>query len=126
MTEFELSGIVTPYTGAGRKLGYPTANIETVEDTEEGLFVGYVDLAGKDMPALIFIGAPITLGDHVKRAEAHILDFEDRDLYGEKVVFRVKEKLRNNVMFNSEEELVEQMRIDEVHARKYFREHGKD
>lgn len=115
-----LSGTVTPYAGNGRRLGYPTANIEAPSDTPEGLFLGYVVLQNQKMPALIFIGAPITLNDTVKRAEAHILDFADRDLYGEVVSFEISSKLRDNVKFDSEAALIEQMQADEAHARAHF------
>ncbi len=122
MKTFSLSGTVKPFAGNGRKFGYPTANIEIDLATQEGLFVGYVEMNKTDYPALIFIGTPITLEDEVKRAEAHILDFEDRDLYGEQVVFRVTKKLRNNHDFGDLDALIEQMHIDEGVAREYFKE----
>lgn len=121
MKPFKLSGVIKRWDGNGRKFGYPTANIEAPEDAPEGLFVGHVILNKKSLPAMIFIGAPITLNDQRRRAEAHILDFEDRDLYGESVIFEVESKLRDNVKFEGEEKLIEQMKKDEVLARKYFK-----
>ena len=35
MSNIKLSGIVKPFEGNGRKLGYPTANIEIPADTAE-------------------------------------------------------------------------------------------
>jgi riboflavin kinase/FMN adenylyltransferase len=122
MEMFKLSGVVTPYTGNGRKLGYPTANIPISVDAAEGLFVGTVLLEGNELLALVFIGAPITLDDNIKRAEAHILDFKDRDLYGEEVVFTVEKKLRENEKFVDVETLIEKMEQDEVEAREYFKD----
>lgn len=119
--KFSLSGKVTPYEGNGRKLGYPTANIPVSVETEEGIFVGTVLLHNKKYPALIFVGAPITLNDDVKRAEAHILDFKDRDLYGEQVVFEIEKKIRNNEKFDTVDGLLEQMKQDEVDARAHFK-----
>ena len=120
MDKLILQGVVTPYAGDGRKIGYPTANIPISSDVPEGLFVGTLLLDNLELPSIIFIGAPVTLDDHVKRAEAHILDFEDRDLYGENVTFTVEKKLRDNKKFESVELLIEQMEMDEVEAREYF------
>jgi len=125
VSKFILQGTVKPFAGNGRKLGYPTANIEISADVAEGLFVGYVKLLSKELPAIIFIGAPITLGDNIKRAEAHILDFEDKDLYGESVEFIVISKIRNNKKFDSKEELIKQMQQDEQYARNYFKKLSK-
>ena len=117
---FTLSGTVTPYTGNGRKMGFPTANIPIPTNTPEGLFLGHVKLEKKDWPALIFIGAPITLNDPLKRAEAFVLDFKDRDLYGEKVVYKIEFKLRENVKYEGVPQLIKQMKKDEIDAREYF------
>ncbi len=124
MKQFSLNGVVTPYTGNGRRLGFPTANIPIPADTPEGLFIGHVVLAEKHLPALIFIGAPITLNDPEKRAEAYILDFADRDLYGEPVEFIIEHKLRDNHKYVDEATLITQMEQDEQDARAYFKDKG--
>jgi len=120
MDLFRLKGIVKPYTGNGRRLGYPTANIQVPPDTAEGLFVGYAEVKGNRMPALIYIGAPLSLGDRLKRAEAHILDFADEDLYGEGIVMEISHRLRDVVHFDTEADLIKQMHKDEKQARKFF------
>ena len=124
MALFEVSGTVKPFVGNGRKFGYPTANIEIPVDTPEGLFVGYTELNGALLPSIIFIGAPVTLDDEIKRAETHILDFEDRDLYGEEITMSITKKLRDNHKYDSIEALIEQMKIDETIARDYFKTKG--
>lgn len=118
---FKLSGVTKPFKGNGRKLGYPTANIDISADTPEGQFLGTVEFNGNSHNAIIFIGTPVTMGDTVKRAEAHILDFEDKDLYDADMVFCVEYKLRDNKLFDSEELLIEQLKDDEIQARKYFK-----
>lgn len=120
MNSFTLSGTVQQYSQEGRKLGYPTANIECKTDAPEGVFVGYTTLMNKRLPSIIFIGAPITLGETIKRAESHILDLEDKDLYGQEILIEVVEKLRNNEKYNSRAELITQMKKDEQVARDYF------
>lgn len=119
--QFELLGTIKKYSGFGRKLGYPTANIEVRSNAVEGIFAGCVTLRGKVHEALIFVGTPITVGDDLKRAEAHILDFPDEDLYGERIVLKATKKLRDNEKFSTLELLKEQMNKDEKNAREYFK-----
>lgn len=120
MKKVQLRGIVTKFSGQGRKLGYPTANIEIPNDTAEGLFVGYTVLGAHRYPSIIFIGAPITLGETRKRAESWIIDFEDHDLYGETIEIHVAKKLRDNKDFGTKDKLIAQMKKDEAAARQYF------
>lgn len=120
ITPFVLKGVVKPFRGDGRKLGYPTANIEIHEDTAEGVFFGTVTVRGDTHNASIFIGSAVTMNDPVKRAEAHILDFPDEDLYDEPIVFRVEYKHRDNEKYPSPAELVDALRADDLAARQYF------
>lgn len=120
MKPFKLAGTVKPFSGQGRKLGYPTANIECAPDTPEGTFVGYTTLMNHDLPSIIFIGAPVTLGETYKRAESYILDLEDKDLYGQEILIEVIHKLRDNQKFKSVDELVKQIKLDETLARTWF------
>lgn len=121
MQPFTVSGIIKPYRGDGRRLGYPTANIEAPSNTAEGVFVGWVTLHQQLHPATIFIGEPVTMQDYTKRAEAHILDFPDQDLYGESIKMHIVRKLRDNQLFDSSAVLIKQMKQDELEARTYFK-----
>src|SRR5687767_13416790 len=119
-----LVGVVKKYSGQGRRLGYPTANIEIPDETPEGLFLGRTELKGKKWPSIIFIGVPVTVGDTKKRAESYILDFPDHDLYGESIRLMIETKLRDNRKFDSVAELIKQMEADVVSAREYFKAAG--
>ena len=125
MEPFELKGTVKPNRGDGRKLGYPTANIEVPRDTAEGIFSGWVELRGQKYPAMVFIGSAVTLNDPLKRAEAHMLDFADQDLYGEEISITVVHKHRDNQKFASQAELIAALRQDEAAARKFFKQESK-
>lgn len=113
------SGVVMQNSGRGRQIGFPTANIEIDPDAPEGIFVGFTHINDRDLPSLIFIGSPITFEDKKKRAETYILDFE-ADLYGEEIMIKIVEKLRDNEKFDSEQDLINQMVEDEKNAREYF------
>ena len=113
-------GIVQKHKGNGRKFGYPTANIPVTPEHEEGVFTGWTYLEGKKLPSIVFIGAAETLGETNKRLESYILDFPDRDLYGEKIEVEILKKLRENKKFPSVANLITQMKRDEKDARLIF------
>lgn len=120
MKQFSISGTIKHFKGDGRKLGYPTANIDVGSKTPEGQFAGKTELNGKTYESLIFIGAPVTMGDPRKRAEAHILDFKDKDLYGISMTLHIEYKIRDNRMFESSDKLVEQIAKDILEVRKFY------
>jgi riboflavin kinase/FMN adenylyltransferase len=116
-----LSGIVTRFKGDGRKLGYPTANLNVETDLKDGVYFGHADLKDfKDNPALIFIGTPTTMGETQRRVETHLLDIKDEDYYGEKLSAKVEKFHRDNLTFESIEALQKVMRDDEIQARRWF------
>lgn len=131
--KIRFKGTVKKQTGRGKKLGYPTANIEAPSDAEEGIFVGYTRALPpltsppslregekeRGLPSIIFIGAPEMFGETDKRLEAHILDF-DGELYGQDIAVEIVRKLRENQKFESKSRLLQQMKQDEQHAREYF------
>lgn len=126
------SGVVVPNKRNGTKFGYPTANIFIDDKKLDGLYLGYTSLVvGRSeevknafhdcLPSLIFVGAAQTVGETEHRLESHILDFPKIDLYNSKINVEIVEKLRENMKFNNVEELIEQMKVDELDARKWFK-----
>ena len=121
MTEVILQGTVARFKGNGRRLGYPTANIQTDTDSKDGVYFGYADLDRfKHHPALIFIGVPTTMGDTERRVEVHLLDIPDEDHYGQALSAVPKQYHRPNQTFDSVEELLKVMKDDETAAREWF------
>ncbi len=116
-----LGGITHRFSGNGRKLGYPTANIDSDTNLKDGVYFGYAGLSQyQDRPALIFIGTPTTVGDKKRRVEAYLLDIPDVDYYGEKLAIKVKKFWRQNKKFASVDELIKAMHADEIVAREWF------
>jgi riboflavin kinase/FMN adenylyltransferase len=121
MKPASLQGVVTQFKGNGRKLGYPTANITTSTNLDDGVYFGYADLANyTKQPALIFIGTPTTMGDTDRRVEAYLLDIPDKDHYGEELNLSIEHFHRKNETFNNVDALLAVMAEDEVAARQYF------
>jgi riboflavin kinase/FMN adenylyltransferase len=111
----EVEGIVVHGDHRGRLLGFPTANLQT----EPGVLVPRLGIyagAALGRRSAISIGTNPTYGGTVRRAEAHLLDF-DGDLYGRRLVVELWEHLRDEARFESEAALVEQIRADCARTR---------
>lgn len=116
-----LRGTVRQYKGNGRKLGYPTANINASTALRDGVYFGLASLADyKHQRALIFIGVPLTVGDTTRRVEAHLLDVPDIDYYGLPLTLTVRSFHRPNQKFDTFEALIAAIHADEAAGRAWF------
>ncbi len=116
-----LRGTVQRYKGNGRKLGYPTANIDAPTALRDGIYFGLADMADyKRQPALIFIGTPTTVGDTVRRVEAHLLDIPDADYYGQPLTLDIRRFHRPNQRFDTIDALIAAIHADEDAGRVWF------
>ncbi|MEW5951531.1 MAG: bifunctional riboflavin kinase/FAD synthetase [Elusimicrobia bacterium] len=110
-----LSGRVIKGAGIGRKIGFPTANLQT--DAHKilplGIFAGRTFLRGKYFDCVISVGRRPTFKtlDMALLAEAHILDFS-QDIYGEEIEIFFESKIRDEFKFSSKEELVTRIKED--------------
>jgi riboflavin kinase/FMN adenylyltransferase len=113
----KFSGTVIKGDGYGKKLGYPTANLDRDDYQKRnlalthGVYGGIVTLgsSGEQYGAGIVIGPDDPTG--LPKLEAHLIDFAG-DLYGEMVTFHVKEYIRPFKEYESEEALKEAITQD--------------
>lgn len=121
-----LRGTVVHGDRRGRLLGYPTANLAFEEYLPAlpalGIYFGRVAVpdrgVGPGHPALVSVGVRPTFGDDGRvLVEAFLLDW-DGDLYDAVLELELHARLREERRFPSAEALVEQMRLDEAHARR--------
>ncbi|HSO02007.1 MAG TPA: riboflavin biosynthesis protein RibF [Gaiellaceae bacterium] len=115
----ELDGVVVSGDQRGGTLGYPTANLAV----EPALLVpAYGIYAGAALGhrAAISIGLNPHYGGEERRIEPHLLDFEG-DLYGKRLVVELWERLRDEQVFASEQELVDQIARDVEETRRATR-----
>ncbi len=118
---FELDGTVVPGDQRGGTLGYPTANLAldpALLIPPYGIYAGAArpDGTRESHRAAISIGTNPHYGGSERRIEPHLLDFEG-DLYGQRLVVEVWERLRDEEVFASEAELVEQIARDVERTR---------
>jgi riboflavin kinase/FMN adenylyltransferase len=112
----EVEGTVVTGEARGGTLGFPTANLDVRPNVlvpANGIYAG----AAGEHRAAVSIGTNPHYGGRERRVEAHLLDF-DGDLYGERLVVELWERLRDEAAFATEAELIAQIRRDVEAARR--------
>lgn len=124
-----IEGVVTHGHKRGRTIGYPTANLGSIERLlipADGVYAGWLVRGaishGSDgdvaLPAAISIGTNPTFDDVVdRRIEAYVLDRDDLDLYGEYVAIDFEARIRGMERFDGVDALLEAMARDVAQAR---------
>ena len=97
----------------GRKLGFPTANIDAhgLEGVDNGVYYSQVSLNGKLYNAMSNVGTRPSVDGQQRLLETHIFGFAG-DLYGLEIEVNLKLKIRDERRFNSLEELQRQLEKD--------------
>lgn len=117
---FAISGVVAGGEKRGREIGFPTANIEPdfpVTVPENGIYATFANVDGERHLAATSIGVrPTFETDGGRTIEAYLLDF-DGDLYTKRLRLEFVKRLREEVAFDSVEQLVEQMNKDVEQTR---------
>jgi len=111
----EVEGTVVTGDQRGEGLGFPTANLAVPPSLlvpELGIYAG----SALGHRAAISIGTNPHYGGTERRVEAFLLDFSG-DLYGERLVVEIWERLRDEAAFGSEAELVEAIETDVARTR---------
>jgi riboflavin kinase/FMN adenylyltransferase len=121
---YRLIGQIIPGRGEGKKLGFPTANIEPVQQLipAEGVYAGFVEVGDTSeqvckthnrLPAAFSLGRSETLGSGKPLViEAHILIDNVGDLLGKWLAMDFVEHIRSQKKFKTEAELAAQIAKD--------------
>lgn len=118
---YTLSGTVVRGLQNGRKLGYPTANIQVNDEyklvPKTGIYAVRVHTENETHAGMLSIGFNPTFNGKEQTIEVNILDFE-RDIYGSSLTLEFVSFIREEKKFNSIEDLVAEIARDEVKSRK--------
>ena len=122
-----LSGKVVDGEHEGRKMGFPTANIDVTCKEKllpaPGAYVVEVSIEGEEkaLPGMMNIGTRPTFGENNLSLEVHVLDYSG-NLYGKMLTVAFLQRLREEHRFVSTEELREQLMSDAQQVRTYFQQ----
>lgn len=114
-----IEGMVVTGDRRGRTLGFPTANLALTAAyllPANGIYAVIAELDGARLPAVANIGVRPTFGVNDRLVEVYLLDF-DRDIYGQRLGVSLVKRLRDEVRFDSVDDLVAQMHRDVGEAR---------
>ena len=122
--KFSIEGPVVKGDGKGREIGFPTANIDTKNLIlpPNGVYASYTKFNGKTHKSLLNIGLRPTIikPNPSIQVEAHILKFNE-NIYDQVIDIELIDKLRNEIKFESIEELKKQISFDIENAKSFFK-----
>ena len=123
---YEISGTVVPGKRMGRKLGFPTANVQPDGSVPQarGVYAGRMDWGEGPRPCMVNIGAHPTLPEGPPTIEAHVPGSVP-DLYGRHVRLRLEHYLRAERKFDSVDALREQLQKDVAQTMKLYGSEGR-
>ncbi len=119
--EFFISGEVVLGRQVGKKIGIPTANINLPKHKiipQAGVYVTKTEIEGKIYKSITNVGSHPTYNDENINIETHIIDFDD-DIYNKHIKVIFCKLIRGVKAFNSEKELVEQVKKDIQEVKRY-------
>jgi riboflavin kinase/FMN adenylyltransferase len=118
---YTLSGSVIKGEQLGRKIGFPTANIDTFDPNKlvpgDGVYAVIVETDGKRYKGMMNIGVRPTVNhnaDH-RSIEVHIFDFNE-DIYDRSITLFFVGKIREEQKFQGIDQLKAQLMLDQNSA----------
>lgn len=121
---YSLSGKVVEGNRIGRKIGFPTANIEIVEKFKlvpaDGVYAVKVFLDDRTYQGMLNIGNRPTIGDDKRSIECNIFNFS-ADIYNSKIKVELIERVRAELKFENVEQLKQQLEMDQLLVKSFLK-----
>ena len=113
--EYELSGLVVKGKKLGSKIGFPTANLQLNNDLylpKFGVYEISCKVNGNLFKGILNIGiTPTVLNSKKVKIEAHLFNFNE-NIYDKNIVIQLKKFKKEEIKFNSVDDLIKQINID--------------
>ncbi len=116
---FSLDGTIVTGDGMGKLLGFPTANISIFESRlipGDGVYATWAYIKGDRYLSATSIGTKPTFNGNSRLVEVYLIDF-DCDIYGETMEIEFLERIRGQMKFDDQEQLVEKMNQDIIKVK---------
>jgi riboflavin kinase/FMN adenylyltransferase len=122
---YSIEGKITHGDSRGRKLGFPTANLDVWEGKlipNPGVYATWIEIGDKVYSSVTNIGVRPTFENQSthNRIETYIHDF-DQDIYQNQVKLHFVEKTRSEKKFESVDQLINQITSDAKQAEEILR-----
>ncbi|MFZ6050860.1 bifunctional riboflavin kinase/FAD synthetase [Halocola ammonii] len=118
---YTISGTVVRGEGLGKKIGFPTANISVEESYKlipaKGVYAVKAEIGEQTFDGMLNIGTrPTVTNEDRQTIEVHLFGLES-EIYGSRVTLSLMDRIRDEVQFNSIEELKEQLKKDKKNSK---------
>ncbi len=125
---YMLTGTVKQGKGIGRKIGFPTANIGIKETykliPKDGVYIVTANFKNKKIYGMLNIGTNPTISTtNLKSIEVHFLHF-NQNIYHKKISIQLIQRIRDELKFNTLEELKTQLQKDKKLTEDFFNNHA--
>jgi riboflavin kinase/FMN adenylyltransferase len=118
---YEIEGKVVKGASRGKRLGFPTTNIQTANEiTPRGVFVTEAQISHHTYPSVTNIGTRPTFREDKLQIESFLINFQG-SVYRKKIKLRFFKKLRQEKKFVAPQALVKQIHRDIAAAQDFFR-----
>jgi riboflavin kinase/FMN adenylyltransferase len=116
---YSVTGTIVRGEQRGRALGFPTINVASPPDKllpHDGIYATWVILGETRYRAASSLGVRPTFGGGPRKLESYILDFSE-EVYGQQATVAFVERLRDEIRFDSAEDLAKQIARDVEQTR---------
>ncbi|BEP29326.1 bifunctional riboflavin kinase/FAD synthetase [Helicovermis profundi] len=120
--EYKLQGEVVVGKKVGRKLGFPTANLEVDNSMcklKAGVYITKTFINDVEYKSVTNVGVNPTFNQTNFNVETYILDF-DKNVYGENIEVSFLKYIRGEIKFSSIDLLIDEIKKDVIYAKEYF------
>lgn len=120
---FFITGKIIKGKGIGKKLGFPTANLNIKEHykliPKNGVYIVKSKINNKDVFGMMNIGTNPTFNEEKQSIEIHFFDI-NQNLYKKKLKVEILKRLRDEKKFDAIEDLQSQLQIDQFNSQHYL------
>ena len=116
---FSMTGKIVSTSKRGTNLGFPTANLDAEQGRalpHNGVYATIAHVRGHRYSSVTNVGMRPTFGDTKHLVETHLLDFGE-DIYGTALKVEFVARIRDEIAFETPDQLVAQIRKDVESAR---------
>ena len=113
--DYKITGKVIQGNSIGRKIGYPTANLQVMDKDKlipkRGVYLVYTRLENKVIHGMMNIGIKPTIKSKEGSIEVHLFEWK-KNIYNKSIDVFLKKFIREEKKFKSLDKLADQLKID--------------
>ena len=113
--DYKITGKVIQGNSIGRKIGYPTANLQVIDKDKlipkRGVYLVYTKLENKVIHGMMNIGIKPTIKSKEGSIEVHLFEWK-KNIYNKSIDVFLKKFIREEKKFKSLDKLADQLKID--------------